>query len=124
MVFRSTHLNAPIRLPDGRSERITVTDPCHPLYRRCFSLVSAAGANGQVLVVYRDGVLLRIAARATSLHPPPPRLPVSKLSIDGIRELVRLTRRSGKIQRGTSAHHHRDDGLQHESESDLAKSHG
>jgi hypothetical protein len=65
---RRAHLNAPIRPPDGRSEQITITDPCHPLYRRCFSLVSGAGANGQVLVVYRDGVLLRIAARATSPH--------------------------------------------------------
>jgi hypothetical protein len=80
---------------------MTVIDPAHPLYGRCFSLVSAVAADGQALVVYRDDVLLRIAARATSLHPPLPCLPVSKLSIDAIRDLVRLVRGSGKIRRET-----------------------
>ena len=86
MACTSTHLNAPIRSPDGRSEQITVIDPAHPLFGRCFSLVSATGAHGQVLVVYRDGILIRIPARATSLYPAPPCLPVSKLSIASIRD--------------------------------------
>jgi hypothetical protein len=76
-------------------------------------------------VVYRDGISLRIPARATSLHPVPLCLLVSKLSIDGIRDLLRLARGSGKIGEGTSGHHHhRDDFSEHESEADFAKSHG
>ena len=127
MASTSAHLDTPIRLPDGRSEQITVTDPAHPLYGRCFSLASATatvGSGGQVLVVYRDGISLRIPARATSLHPVPPCLLVSKLSIDGIRGLLRLAQESGKVGGGTSAHHHRDDFSEHESEADFAKSHG
>jgi hypothetical protein len=78
--------------------------------------------TGQVLVVYRDGVWIKIPAKATNLHPAPPRLLVSKLSIDSVRDLVRLARKSGKIEPGTSACRH--DCLKHESESDLANSHG
>jgi hypothetical protein len=53
---------------------------------------STVGAYGQVTVVYRDDVLLKIPLVATSLYPGSPRLPSSKLSADSVRELVRVAR--------------------------------
>jgi hypothetical protein len=40
--------------------------------------------------VYRGDVLLKVPIRATSLAPAPPRPPSSKLSLEAIRDLVRL----------------------------------
>jgi hypothetical protein len=62
------------------------------LFRREFVLAAIRGSvvNGQAVVVYRDDVVLRVPIRATSLHPDPPHLPTSKLSLDAIRDLVRL----------------------------------
>jgi hypothetical protein len=65
------------------------------LYGRTFAVVAPAstvGAYGQVTVVYRDNVLLKIPVVATSLYPGSPRLPSSKLSADSVRELVRVAR--------------------------------
>jgi hypothetical protein len=58
------------------------------------------GISGQVLVVYRDGVSLKIPARSTNLYAAPPDRPVSKLSIDGIRDLLRFAGRSGQHDLG------------------------
>ena len=94
----STHLDTPISLGTERLAQVTVTDPSHPLYGRTFTLFASTGspiACGQVLVVYRDDVLLRIPAAATNLYPETPRPSPSKLSIGGVRELVRLAKRSG-----------------------------
>jgi hypothetical protein len=47
-----------------------VTDPAHPLYGRIFALASAPrdfDGEGQLLVRYRDGIVLRVPRRATSL---------------------------------------------------------
>jgi hypothetical protein len=82
MVATSTHLGTPVRLPTGRLEQVTVTDPAHPLYGRTFAVVTSAGtvgAYGQVTVAYRDDILLKIPVVATSLHPTSERLPSSKL---------------------------------------------
>jgi hypothetical protein len=95
MVATSTHLDTPVRLPTGRSEQVTVTDPAHPLYGRTFAVVASAGtvgAYGQVTVAYRNDILLKIPVVATSLHPTSERLPSSKLSADSVRELVRVAR--------------------------------
>jgi hypothetical protein len=56
------------------------------------ALASTVGASGQVTVVYRDDILLKIPVVATSLHPTSPRVPSSKLSADSVRELVRVAR--------------------------------
>ena len=104
----STHLDAPIGLGNERSGLVTVTDPGHPLYGRSFTLLAStvsAIARGQVLVVYRDDVLLKVPAAATSLCPETPRPAPCKLSIGGIRELVRLAKRSGSAVQRASAHH-------------------
>jgi hypothetical protein len=73
-------------------EKVTVTDPAHPLFRREFTLAATTGSavNGHALVVYRDDVVLRLPIRATNLYPASPRPPSSKLSLAAIRELVRL----------------------------------
>src|SRR5258708_11529938 len=93
MASTSTHLDTPVRLPTGRPEQVTVTDPAHPLYGRTFAVVAPAGtvgASGQVTVLYRGHTLLKIPVVATSLHPAAPCLPSGQLSADSIRALVRL----------------------------------
>ena len=95
MVSTSTHLGTPVRLPTGRLEQVTVTDPAHPLYGRTFAVVASAGtvgAYGQVTVAYRDDILLKVPVVATSLHPTSERLPSSKLAADSVRELVLVAR--------------------------------
>src|SRR3954453_20593544 len=87
----SPHLDTPIRLTSVRPEQITVTDPTHPLFGRCFALASVTGAaaGGHALVVYRGDIRLKLPIEATSLSPAPP--PVSsKLSLGAIRDLIRL----------------------------------
>jgi len=91
----SPQVDAPIWLASDRPEFVIVTDPTHPLYGRRFRLLSAtnsAGGCGQLLVVYRDGVVVKIRATATNLLPTPSSLPVSKLSTESIRDLVRAAR--------------------------------
>jgi hypothetical protein len=99
----STHLDTPIGLIDDRSERVTVTDPTHPLFQRSFVLVTVTGslgARGQFCIVRRsNGLMLRIPASATSFVPATARPPSCKLSIDGIRDLVRLDRASEHEER-------------------------
>ena len=77
----------------ARPERITVTDPAHPLYGRAFVLVSLASAPGPgscAQVAYRGDIMLKIPIEATSLRPAAPSMPVSKLTLPAIQELVRL----------------------------------
>ena len=73
-------------------ERVTVTDPAHPLFRREFVLVAIRGSvvNGHAVVVYRGDTLVRVPVSATDLYPDLPRPPTSKLSLQAIRDLVRL----------------------------------
>src|SRR5215210_7598526 len=101
MVSTSPHLDTPIRLTSGRLEQITVTDPTHPLFGRCFALASvtaSAAAGGHALVVYRGDVLLKLPIGATSLSPAPP--PVSsKLSLCAIRDLFRLASQVAQTRR-------------------------
>ena len=82
-------------------ERVTVTDPAHPLFRREFVLAATTGsvAGGHALVVYRGDVLLKVPIRATSLAPAPSCPPSSKLSLEAIRDLVRLASHHGQASR-------------------------
>src|SRR5215210_9254608 len=77
----------------GAAAEVSVTDPGHPLYGRCFALVSAAagpGAKRHVHVAYRGDATLRLPMAATSLHPLPHGLAGTKLTLEAIRELLRL----------------------------------
>jgi hypothetical protein len=69
-----------------------ITDPAHPLFRREFVLAAVRGSvvNGHAVVVYRGDTLLRVPVSATDLRPASPRHPTSKLSLQAIRDLVRL----------------------------------
>jgi hypothetical protein len=75
-------------------ERITVTDPTHPLYGREFQLAPMTGPiAGRVYAhaAYIGGAVLKIPVAATSLHSAQPGTPRSKLSLDAIRDLLRLS---------------------------------
>jgi hypothetical protein len=108
-VSTSPHLDTPIRLTSGRLEQITVTDPTHPLFGRCFALASVTGsaaAGGHALVVYRGDILLKLPIGATSLSPAPlpgALLPASsKLSLGAIRDLIRLASQLTQTRRSAS----------------------
>jgi hypothetical protein len=104
----SLHLDTPIRLTSAQPEQITVTDPTHPLFGRCFALASVTGsaAGGHALVVYRGDVRLKLPIGATSLSPAPPPdalLPASsKLSLGAIRDLIRLASQVTQTWRSAS----------------------
>jgi hypothetical protein len=121
----NTHLNAPIRF--GDDQRITVTDPRHPLYGRVFILAagpSGAGPYRQLLVVYDDDVFLKLPVSATNLYPSAPDMPSAKLSTTSVRDFIRLVS-SAKAQAPQSsvdlAEH---DSLTSETESPLSEPHG
>ncbi|MGY3614067.1 hypothetical protein [Bradyrhizobium sp. USDA 10063] len=122
MGFTTTQHDAPIREPSDQLEQITVTDPTHPLYGRRFDLVSAGSSlRGCVLVHYRDGILLRIRAAATNLYGERLSVPSSKLSLESIRDLLRLSR---DVVLTSLANQPTNDSLRHGSESKLASSRG
>jgi hypothetical protein len=92
---------------NARPERITVTDPAHPLYGRAFVLVSVASAPGPgrcAQVAYRGDIMLKIPIEATSLRPAGPGLPASKLTLHAIQELVRLAARGEPADLGEPDH--------------------
>jgi hypothetical protein len=89
-------LDTPIQPTDWRPKQITVTDPGHPLYGRCFDLISVTGSTtlrGHAHVAYAGTLVLRIPIVATSLHPAPQATLRTKLSLEAIRDLLRLTAR-------------------------------
>src|SRR3954467_1081469 len=99
----SPHLDTPTRLTTARPEQITVTDPTHPLFGRCFALASVTGsaARGHALVVDHGEIRLKLPIGATSLAPAPP--PVSsKLSLGAIRDLIRLASQVAQTRRSAS----------------------
>jgi hypothetical protein len=70
--------------------------------------------NGYAVVVHHGGVMLRLPIRATSLCPASPCPPTSKLSLQAIRDLLRLTGRGEQaiptaIGEAPVAHHVGDD---------------
>jgi hypothetical protein len=105
MAFTIPLLDTPVRPKNARSEEITITDPTHPLYGRSFPLISVSGlrhGNGHAHVDDRGRAVLRIAIVATSLHPAPPAIPRSKLSLEAIRDLVHVASHEEGIQRPNS----------------------
>jgi DNA-binding IclR family transcriptional regulator len=65
-----------------------------------FPLVSVsapphAAGGGHAFVAYRDRMLLKIPVVATSLAPPQPVVPPTKLTREALEELIALTRDSG-----------------------------
>jgi hypothetical protein len=98
---KSTQADTPICPLRDQPERITVTDPAHPLFRGEFTLAATTGpaVSGHALVVYRGDVVLRLPIGATSLYPASPRPPSSKLSLAAIRDLVRLASSGGTTGR-------------------------
>ncbi|EIM24358.1 hypothetical protein MicloDRAFT_00070110 [Microvirga lotononidis] len=70
-----------------------VTDPGHPLWGRRFVVVSIPRSlciGSHVRVAYGDDAVLRIPVAATNLSPPSCRQPVTKLTLEAIRDLIRL----------------------------------
>jgi hypothetical protein len=110
MAYTIPLLDTPIRPKNTRSKQITITDPAHPLYGRSFPLVSVSGSqhgsghdgSGHAYVDDRGRAVLRIAIVATSLHPAPPAIPRSKLSLEAIRDLVHVASHEEGIQRPNS----------------------
>jgi hypothetical protein len=92
MASTSTRGDAPDGMLQTQPERVTVTDPAHPLFRCEFVLAAIRGSvvNGHAVVVYRGDTLVRVPVSATDLYPDLPRPPTSKLSLQAIRDLVRL----------------------------------
>jgi hypothetical protein len=85
--------DTPIRLVSAESEAIAVTDPRHPLYGRRYVLLSAVHSSSRRVYVHvtdTGDVVLKIPIAATSLRPAPHGRPSSKLSLDAIRDLLRL----------------------------------
>jgi hypothetical protein len=89
---KTTQADTPDRLLYVQPERVMITDPAHPLFRREFVLAAVRGSvvNGHAVVVYRGDTLVRVPVSATDLRPASPRQPTSKLSLQAIRDLVRL----------------------------------
>jgi hypothetical protein len=74
---------------------VEVTEPTHPLFGRKFPAASSAKTQdlqhfGHILVVYRDGILLRLAVSATNLVPQPCDRTLSKLTPQALQELTAL----------------------------------
>jgi hypothetical protein len=92
MASTSTQGDTPNRLLRTQPEKVTVTDPAHPLFRREFVLAAIRGSvvNGHAVVVYRGDTLVRVPVSAIDLYPDLPRPPTSRLSLQAIRDLVRL----------------------------------
>jgi hypothetical protein len=90
--FKTTQADTPDGLLHRGPEKVTVTDPTHPLFRREFGLAAIRGSvrNGHAVVVYRGDTLLHVPVSATDLHPALLRQPTSKLSLQAMRDLVRL----------------------------------
>jgi hypothetical protein len=85
---------------------------------------SCAGPSGQLLVVYRDDVFLRVPVSATNLYPSTPKLPLAKLSTESIRDFVRLTSNAAAQAQQNTVAAPDHDSLPSEAESPLSKSHG
>jgi hypothetical protein len=95
MASKSPHLEALRPFSDSTEppDEITVTDPRHPLFGRRFAVVSARASSGigtQICVAYAGGAVLKLSIAATSLNLARSNLPVAKLTLEAIRELIRL----------------------------------
>jgi hypothetical protein len=92
-------LTTPFQNPDPQAAKesteetteIEVTDPSHPLFGRHFRVHSVSASSrrsGQVWVVYRRDILLRLPVSATQLAPPRPFTRSVKLTAAAVQELA------------------------------------
>ena len=91
----TTHRDTPIADGDlSGAEEIEVTDPRHPLYGRRFRLLTVtSGVRSAQLarVVYRPDIFLLLPISVTSLHPPTTRSVPTKLCLEALEDLLRVT---------------------------------
>src|SRR3954454_2463858 len=91
----TTHKDTPIADGDlSGAEEIEVTDPGHPLYGRRFRLLTVtSGVRSAQLahVVYRLDIFLLIPISVPSLHPPTTRSVPTKLCLEALEDLLRVT---------------------------------
>src|SRR4051794_41412063 len=98
VAFTIEQLTTPFQNPNSemaheaseKPDEIEVTDPTHPLFGRRFPLHSASASSrggGQVWVVYRGHILLRLPWAATSLAPAPSLSCPLKLTAAAVQEL-------------------------------------
>ena len=91
----TTHRDTPITDGDlSGAEEIEVTDPRHPLYGRRFQLLTVtSGVRSAQLarVVYRPDIFLLLPISVTSLHPPTTRGVPTKLCLEALEDLLRVT---------------------------------
>ncbi|MFP3018556.1 MAG: hypothetical protein ACEY3E_06765, partial [Candidatus Tisiphia sp.] len=86
------HLNTPFN--NQVTNEIIVTDPTHPLFGRTFpisSISSRAHCGGNVFVIYRNNIILRIPFSATNLASKQDFL-TSKLTRASLYEFVSLAK--------------------------------
>ena len=92
-LLTSYDLNTPFNNPIVRNvAEIEVTDPTHPLFGRCFSVLSVSSsgrASASILVSYRQCMVLRIPLSATNLIGSRP-IQQSKLTLGALAELKSL----------------------------------
>ena len=92
--YQTTYqLNTPFKNPDEEGvTNIEVTDPRHPLFGRCFPLISISSplhGAGQAFVAYRDFMVLRIPLASTTLAASRPPASV-KFTFDAVTDLLRV----------------------------------
>src|SRR3954469_25829227 len=91
----TTHRDTPIADGDlSGAEEIEVTDPRHPLYGRRFRLLTVtSGVRSAQLarVVYRPDIFLLLPISVTSLHPSTTRSVPTKLCLEALEDLLRVT---------------------------------
>ena len=79
----------------GSTDWVEVTDPAHPLYGRRFEILSAPRGrddHAHLLVRYRDGIVLRLPRRVTSLSALGHDAPRATLSRTGVEEFLSLVK--------------------------------
>ena len=87
-------LNAPFKNPlEEDVTEIEVTDPTHPLFGRCFPVLSIStpqrDSGGHVIVSYREDMSLRIPFFSTNLAPYRP-AGQTKLTLAALTDLISL----------------------------------
>lgn len=81
--------------PAGSTDCVEVTDPTHPLYGRRFEILSAPRGRddyAHLLVRYRDGIVLRLPRRVTSLSALGHDAPRATLSRTAVEEFLSLVK--------------------------------
>jgi hypothetical protein len=93
VIQTNLQLNTLFKNPDTiEATEIDVTDPRHPLFGRRFPLISmhsSSHGSSQVLVGYRETLVLRIPLATTTLASSQPLVP-TKLTREAVEELVLL----------------------------------